>query len=94
MSGRGVDEILASKNAFTRRAVARVDGCAHFPRRRATLCGGTRACGVWRGTAGYFSWQTCASISCGTSLGPAPMKPGAKIEITIEGIGTLANVMG
>jgi 2-keto-4-pentenoate hydratase/2-oxohepta-3-ene-1,7-dioic acid hydratase in catechol pathway len=33
-------------------------------------------------------------ISCGTSLGPAPMKPGAKIEISIEGIGTLANVMG
>jgi 2-keto-4-pentenoate hydratase/2-oxohepta-3-ene-1,7-dioic acid hydratase in catechol pathway len=33
-------------------------------------------------------------ISCGTSLGPAPMKPGAKIEIAIEGIGTLTNVMG
>lgn len=33
-------------------------------------------------------------ISCGTSLGPAPMKPGASIEIAIEGIGTLANVMG
>jgi 2-keto-4-pentenoate hydratase/2-oxohepta-3-ene-1,7-dioic acid hydratase in catechol pathway len=33
-------------------------------------------------------------VSCGTSLGPTPMKPGAKIEIMIEGIGTLANVMG
>ena len=33
-------------------------------------------------------------ISCGTSLGPAPMKPGAKIEILIEGIGILTNVMG
>ncbi len=33
-------------------------------------------------------------ISCGTSLGPVPMKPGAKIEIVIEGIGTLTNVMG
>ncbi len=33
-------------------------------------------------------------ISCGTSLGPVPMKPGAKIEISIDGIGTLMNVMG
>jgi 2-keto-4-pentenoate hydratase/2-oxohepta-3-ene-1,7-dioic acid hydratase in catechol pathway len=33
-------------------------------------------------------------ISCGTSLGPAPMKPGAKIEIAIDGIGILENVMG
>jgi 2-keto-4-pentenoate hydratase/2-oxohepta-3-ene-1,7-dioic acid hydratase in catechol pathway len=33
-------------------------------------------------------------VACGTSLGPAPMKPGAKIEIAIDGIGTLSNVMG
>ena len=33
-------------------------------------------------------------ISCGTSLGPAPMKPGARIEVVIDGIGTLTNVMG
>ena len=33
-------------------------------------------------------------ISCGTSLGPAPMKPGARIEVVIDGIGTLGNVMG
>jgi 2-keto-4-pentenoate hydratase/2-oxohepta-3-ene-1,7-dioic acid hydratase in catechol pathway len=33
-------------------------------------------------------------ISCGTSLGPAPMKPGATIEIVIDGVGTLSNTMG
>jgi 2-keto-4-pentenoate hydratase/2-oxohepta-3-ene-1,7-dioic acid hydratase in catechol pathway len=33
-------------------------------------------------------------ISCGTSLGPVPMKPGATIEIIIDGVGTLANTMG
>lgn len=33
-------------------------------------------------------------IACGTSLGPAPMKPGARIEIVIDGVGTLANTMG
>lgn len=33
-------------------------------------------------------------ISCGTSLGPAPMKPGAKIEIVIDSVGTLVNTMG
>jgi 2-keto-4-pentenoate hydratase/2-oxohepta-3-ene-1,7-dioic acid hydratase in catechol pathway len=32
-------------------------------------------------------------ISCGTSLGAGSMKPGAKIEITIDGIGTLSNTM-
>jgi 2-keto-4-pentenoate hydratase/2-oxohepta-3-ene-1,7-dioic acid hydratase in catechol pathway len=32
-------------------------------------------------------------ISCGTSLGSGSMKPGDKIEITIDGIGTLSNVM-
>ncbi|HEY4134208.1 MAG TPA: fumarylacetoacetate hydrolase family protein [Alphaproteobacteria bacterium] len=33
-------------------------------------------------------------ISCGTSLGALPMKPGAVIEIAIDGVGTLKNVMG
>ncbi len=33
-------------------------------------------------------------ISCGTSLGAGSMKPGAKIEIEIEGVGRLSNVMG
>jgi 2-keto-4-pentenoate hydratase/2-oxohepta-3-ene-1,7-dioic acid hydratase in catechol pathway len=33
-------------------------------------------------------------ISCGTSLGALPMKPGAKIDIVIDGIGTLSNTMG
>jgi 2-keto-4-pentenoate hydratase/2-oxohepta-3-ene-1,7-dioic acid hydratase in catechol pathway len=33
-------------------------------------------------------------ISCGTSLGALPMKPGAQIEIVIDGIGTLTNRMG
>jgi 2-keto-4-pentenoate hydratase/2-oxohepta-3-ene-1,7-dioic acid hydratase in catechol pathway len=32
-------------------------------------------------------------IACGTSLGAGSMKPGAKIEISIDGIGALANVM-
>ncbi len=32
-------------------------------------------------------------ISCGTSLGSGSMKPDNKIEITIEGIGTLSNIM-
>lgn len=32
-------------------------------------------------------------IACGTSLGAGNMKPGSKIEIVIEGIGTLSNVM-
>lgn len=30
-------------------------------------------------------------ISCGTSLGALPMKSGTKIEVNIDGIGTLAN---
>ena len=29
-------------------------------------------------------------ILCGTSLGVLPMKPGARVEVMIEGIGTLA----
>ena len=33
-------------------------------------------------------------ISCGTSLGALPMKPGAQIDIAIDGIGTLTNRMG
>jgi len=33
-------------------------------------------------------------IACGTSLGAGSMKPGATIEISIEGVGTLSNVMG
>jgi 2-keto-4-pentenoate hydratase/2-oxohepta-3-ene-1,7-dioic acid hydratase in catechol pathway len=33
-------------------------------------------------------------IACGTTVGALPMKPGAKIEIAIEGVGILANVMG
>jgi 2-keto-4-pentenoate hydratase/2-oxohepta-3-ene-1,7-dioic acid hydratase in catechol pathway len=30
-------------------------------------------------------------IACGTSLGVGSMKPGATVEISIEGIGTLVN---
>jgi 2-keto-4-pentenoate hydratase/2-oxohepta-3-ene-1,7-dioic acid hydratase in catechol pathway len=30
-------------------------------------------------------------ILCGTSLGVLPMKPGARVEVMIESIGTLAN---
>ncbi|RAI59925.1 fumarylacetoacetate hydrolase family protein [Roseicella frigidaeris] len=30
-------------------------------------------------------------IACGTSLGALPMRPGMQVEVTIEGIGTLAN---
>jgi 2-keto-4-pentenoate hydratase/2-oxohepta-3-ene-1,7-dioic acid hydratase in catechol pathway len=33
-------------------------------------------------------------IACGTSLGVGSMKPGARVEVTIAGIGTLANVLG
>jgi 2-keto-4-pentenoate hydratase/2-oxohepta-3-ene-1,7-dioic acid hydratase in catechol pathway len=33
-------------------------------------------------------------IACGTTVGALPMKPGAKIEIAVSGVGTLANVMG
>lgn len=33
-------------------------------------------------------------VSCGTSLGAGAMKPGSRIEIVIEGIGTLSNTMG
>ncbi len=32
-------------------------------------------------------------IACGTSLGAGSMKPGSTIEISIEGIGSLSNVM-
>lgn len=32
-------------------------------------------------------------IACGTSVGAGSMKPGARIEITIDGIGTLSNTM-
>lgn len=33
-------------------------------------------------------------ILCGTSLGVLPMKPGTRVEVTIDGIGTLANAYG
>lgn len=33
-------------------------------------------------------------IACGTSLGVLPMRPGTKLEIEIDGIGTLENVYG
>jgi 2-keto-4-pentenoate hydratase/2-oxohepta-3-ene-1,7-dioic acid hydratase in catechol pathway len=33
-------------------------------------------------------------IACGTTVGALPMKPGAKIEIAVGGVGTLVNVMG
>ena len=33
-------------------------------------------------------------ILCGTSVGVLPMKPGARVEVTIDGIGTLSNVYG
>ncbi|HUC63054.1 MAG TPA: fumarylacetoacetate hydrolase family protein [Alphaproteobacteria bacterium] len=32
-------------------------------------------------------------IACGTSLGAGSMKPGAKIEISIDGVGVLSNTM-
>lgn len=32
-------------------------------------------------------------ISCGTSLGAGTMKPGSRIEVTIDGVGTLASTM-
>jgi 2-keto-4-pentenoate hydratase/2-oxohepta-3-ene-1,7-dioic acid hydratase in catechol pathway len=31
-------------------------------------------------------------ILCGTSLGVLPMKPGSRVEVIVDGIGTLANV--
>jgi 2-keto-4-pentenoate hydratase/2-oxohepta-3-ene-1,7-dioic acid hydratase in catechol pathway len=33
-------------------------------------------------------------IACGTSLGAGSMKPGARVEVTIAGIGSLVNVVG
>jgi 2-keto-4-pentenoate hydratase/2-oxohepta-3-ene-1,7-dioic acid hydratase in catechol pathway len=30
-------------------------------------------------------------IACGTSIGAGKMKPGSRIEVVIDGIGTLAN---
>jgi 2-keto-4-pentenoate hydratase/2-oxohepta-3-ene-1,7-dioic acid hydratase in catechol pathway len=33
-------------------------------------------------------------ILCGTSLGVLPMKPGSLVEVTIDGLGTLANTYG
>jgi 2-keto-4-pentenoate hydratase/2-oxohepta-3-ene-1,7-dioic acid hydratase in catechol pathway len=33
-------------------------------------------------------------ILCGTSLGVLPMKPGTRVEVIIDGIGTLANTYG
>ncbi len=33
-------------------------------------------------------------ILCGTSVGVLPMKPGVRVEVTIDGIGTLGNVYG
>lgn len=32
-------------------------------------------------------------VSCGTSLGAGTMKPGSRIEIVIDGVGTLSNTM-
>ena len=31
-------------------------------------------------------------ILCGTSVGVLPMKPGARVEVSIDGIGTLSNL--
>ncbi len=33
-------------------------------------------------------------IACGTSVGALPIRPGMTVEVSIEGIGTLRNVMG
>lgn len=33
-------------------------------------------------------------ILCGTSLGVLPMKPGTRVEVIVDGIGTLANTYG
>ncbi|MEO3470705.1 fumarylacetoacetate hydrolase family protein [Roseomonas sp. CAU 1739] len=33
-------------------------------------------------------------IACGTSVGALPMRPGMTVEVSIDGIGTLRNVMG
>lgn len=33
-------------------------------------------------------------ILCGTSLGVLPMKPGSRVEVHVDGIGTLANTFG
>ena len=33
-------------------------------------------------------------IACGTSLGVGSMKRGARVEVSIEGIGSLHNVVG
>jgi 2-keto-4-pentenoate hydratase/2-oxohepta-3-ene-1,7-dioic acid hydratase in catechol pathway len=33
-------------------------------------------------------------ILCGTSIGVLPMKPGVRVEVVIDGIGTLSNVYG
>jgi 2-keto-4-pentenoate hydratase/2-oxohepta-3-ene-1,7-dioic acid hydratase in catechol pathway len=33
-------------------------------------------------------------IACGTSLGAAPMQPGATVEVVIDGVGVLRNVYG
>ena len=33
-------------------------------------------------------------VACGTSLGIAPMRPGATVEVAIDGVGTLRNVYG
>jgi 2-keto-4-pentenoate hydratase/2-oxohepta-3-ene-1,7-dioic acid hydratase in catechol pathway len=33
-------------------------------------------------------------IICGTSLGVLPMKPGTRVEVVIDGVGTLANEYG
>ena len=33
-------------------------------------------------------------IFCGTSLGVLPMKPGTRVDVVIDGIGTLSNVYG
>jgi 2-keto-4-pentenoate hydratase/2-oxohepta-3-ene-1,7-dioic acid hydratase in catechol pathway len=38
-----------------------------------------------------FSFSPGDVIACGTSVGVGAMKPGDKIEITIDGIGTLSN---
>jgi 2-keto-4-pentenoate hydratase/2-oxohepta-3-ene-1,7-dioic acid hydratase in catechol pathway len=38
-----------------------------------------------------FSFSPGDIIACGTSVGVGSMKPGSKIEIVIDGIGTLSN---
>jgi hypothetical protein len=60
-----------------------------------TPCQPSKLIGLWNELVSRLSREMTLEpgdvITCGTSLGPLPMRPGAHVEIEIAGIGILSN---